>query len=571
MVAQGKRMRFSIARPLLLAFILGIFSWRLSPCATAGDVELLALPSDGDYPDAAAPQALQYACAERDAALSSFFAVKSLPFEPTLVRQIGGHRCHIFYQPTIAGFRALPDDRPISEVFMDVDLLSFLTLRKERFGDSLDVAKTVLARIARPLNVVLGLPLHQETEYYLKALAFHFPNSPHRISMRENQTEQSNPWVQDYLKAGVAGGQVRILVPRLAFEGLAENGAAFKPMLDSFNQERFVRSKLSWDGGDLQFVEHPRHPGKLLLLYGGSAKPYWGKVFSNAEYEYVLKLEFGADFALDLSQVVTHIDYFICLLPADRIVLAAEPRQQDFELARAALRLLVEVSQPLGPAELRQLDKLFTTREEAFGRHLAVVRRLIDTLKKFAADWPIPIEQQTGKMVQDYVAAHCPHEPAACVNPEGLRRLLSQDYALTRAWTLTANRVRLMETMAAQLLNIIESQLPGAEMPAPSVLESKIAVLEQAGFKVIRIPRMVGDAKRTPPWAGISYANSALIDQVLFVPEFGLGEWEKSLYERLQQRLPPKYKVVPVYAQYLLVRNGGVHCSMAFVRQPAKQ
>ena len=48
----------------------------------------------------------------------------------------------------------------------------------------------------------------------------------------------------------------------------------------SRRQDGVVRSRLSWEGGDLQFTRDPRDPRRLVLFYGSFAKPYWAETLT---------------------------------------------------------------------------------------------------------------------------------------------------------------------------------------------------------------------------------------------------------------------------------------------------
>src|SRR5262249_54701179 len=155
--------------------------------------------------------------------------------------------------------------------------------------------------------------LHDE-KFYEAAKEFHFKNSVHHIVLRNSHTDADN-WPQDYLKSGSSKGERKILLPHRLYEGNRDYGELYEPLLDGLNEQRFVRSKLSWEGGDLQFVLDPKNPRKTILFYGKSGRAYWGQALTTEEYAYVLKLEFGADYAVDLSDFVSHADYLVSFIP----------------------------------------------------------------------------------------------------------------------------------------------------------------------------------------------------------------------------------------------------------------
>jgi hypothetical protein len=530
-------------------------------------VELRAVPASSGYEQAAAPGALRFACAGNPRQVEAFFAEHSVPFVAGLVRKENGRSCHIFYEPTMRGFRAASDNHPITELFFDLETLNFLTLRTERFGDALDITKSILGKVSRPLDVTIGVAFTQDEDLYGRALAFHFPQMSHRIRLRNYAVESGNPWVQDYLKAGAAGSVPKILVTRRLFEGRAVDGELFRPMLDLLTEERFVRSKLSWEGGDLQFVLDPKNPGRTILFYGDSAKAYWGERLTPAEYEYVLKLEFGAGRAVDLSKLVPHVDYFVAWMARENIALVSQPVTEDYDAARAALDILLKHYDPLVPSELQQLDRLFTSRERAFGEGLEAVRRTLAQAKKAAPGWPLFEDGNLGIQLEQYLTKNCATSPEECLAGNGLRRLLDTDLPLARRWVTEALRSRTGEHLVPRLLSVIESQLPGFRIEKQPLIDAAVATIESLGFRVIRVPRLGGDRSLAVPWSGISYANAVVIDDQFFVPAFGLGRFEEQFFRRLKQQIPGRYTVVPVYARHMMLFNGGTHCVLAFVRR----
>ena len=99
-------------------------------------------------------------------------------------------------------------------------------------------------------------------------------------------------------------------------------------------------------------------------------------------------------------------------------------------------------------------------------------------------------------------------------------------------------------------------------------IAAKVAEIEALGFSVVRVPRFGRDQNDSTSWAGLGYANSLLVDDVLYVPMFGLGAVETGIVTELDAALPDAYRVVPVFAQHMLLHSGGVHCTVAIVRRP---
>ena len=121
--------------------------------------------------------------------------------------------------------------------------------------------------------------------------------------------------------------------------------------------------------------------------------------------------------------------------------------------------------------------------------------------------------------------------------------------------------------MDLRLLSVVESQLLRRPARSQERLDEAVRVLESMGFRVVKVPRFGGDRELKVPWSGLSYVNGLLVDHTLFVPRMGLGRPEEEILRELDRSLPPEYEVIPVYARHMLLHNGGVHCTVAIVRE----
>ncbi len=530
-----------------------------------GAVRFIPILNSKEYPQASQPGALAFACAPEKLLLQTFFINSKLPFDPDLVRDIEELKCHIYFEPTLRGFRADPDDLPVSELFFDIDTLSYLSRRSARVGDSLDIAKTILANVSRPLTVHLGVEKVHKGKWYDLARDCHFPGSVHRILHRESRSSISNPWVQDYLKSGRVGDQPKILVTRYTYEGDADIGNAFQPLLSSFSDERYVRSKLSWEGGDLQFVRSPKDPGKLILLFGLSGIRYLNPIVTNEEFAYLLKLEFGADIMVDFSDLLSHVDYFVTFVPKANIALVSEPVLGNYELARDAIERLKTRFPFARTWNDLSLSRISNFSSEEFRKDKDRIHRALGDAK--GTEWPARKDPVLADRLARYIKTRCPDQPVECMSLKGTNTMLEEDIPLLADWITDGLNVLGNRLAPGRLLYLVESQLPGFKTNRRIRVDAKIAVLRKLGFQVIRAPRIVGNADRSVPWTGISYVNSLLVDNLLFVPQYGLGPSENALIEVLQSRLPAPYRIVPVFAQRSLLLNGGIHCSVAVVRK----
>lgn len=513
------------------------------------------------YADAAAPGSIQRVCAENEADLPRYFSGRGIPFSPSLVRTQDRMRCHIFYEATAQGFRASPEDAAVSELLFGIDAAAFLSRRETLTGDGLDVAKQILPQLGRPLKITFGLA-NIGDEDFREALAHHFPKSIHTFAVQRHAVEDYNPWAQDYLKAGRIGTESRMLVTRQGFEGRMSMGAEIRPLLDSYRGPRYIRSKLSWEGGDLQFAMHPRGTGKLVMFYGTSAKRYWGESLSREEFEYILRMEFGADLAVYLGDLAPHVDYLATVLPAGRTVLVSAPVCRDMRLARAALDLLERRFDGAPPLEIAELRVALHGAAVDTAKAIEWVRRA----KQAHGNWRRPVGADKAAKVQSYLAANCPGDEKKCLQNGGLKKMVAENPEVLRLWAESAAHGQTESVLVLRLLDIVEGQLHPCDAREAQRLEQVVGLLRQIGFEVVRVPAIPGSTDRMSYWSGVSYTNAAVVDRTLFVPRFGLGAVENEWLDGLRKKLPQGYKAVAVDARLLLLVNGGVHCAMAFGR-----
>jgi hypothetical protein len=528
-------------------------------------VRRIRIEAFGEFPEATAPDALGYACADDRRQLEEFFVARHLKFEARLVhrRQRFGF-CHIHYEPTLPGFRAAPEAGRVSRLFGDVDPMSFVARRKP-IGDSLDIIKAVLSRMTRPVPVTLSLREEFEAQYWKEATSFHFPFTRHTITIQASAATVAHPWAQDYIKAGSCNGELRILLPRLLYEGRTATGAASRPFLDGFRTGTFVRSKLSWEGGDLQFVVDPKNPSIHILFYGAMARHYWGRSLSPGEYEYVLRTEFGAARAIDLSQFGPHVDFLVAFLPTERKALFALPVRGDFGVASAAAAELLRLYGERAPRELQQLAEYFHRNPDDPNWDMDRPLRLIGKLQRELPAIPAARDTNLQSALAAYVDRHCPADIAACSSVAGRKTMIRAAPDLLRRALDAAADYEFEATMTPRLLGLIQSQLPNAAVPDWELFEAKEREIRKLGFQVIRVPYLVAPHMMAE-WPGISYANVLTIEHTVFVPAFGLGKAENRIFAELQTKLGGGYQVVPVFARFSLLHNAGVHCVFGIVR-----
>lgn len=482
-----------------------------------------------------------------------------MPFEFKLVRPLfGSLACHVHYVPTRPGFRASPEDSQITELIGSIEPNGFLSGRAS-VGDSFDILKTVIPHLPRPVPITVYVTDAYDRSNWEPAGQTHFPSAVGRMRFIPAIGEQTHPWTQDQIKSGVADGEVKALVPRMLYEGRAEDGVTFSPLLDSLSSARTIRSKISWEGGDLLFVLSPVDPSKLIMLHGGSAERYWGCELTAKEYSYVLRVEFGADQVVDFSRAGPHVDYLTAFLPADRIALVAREERNNYSIAEAAAQELAKLYGKRAPTELRQLAGALRDAQMSNSPDVEGIQHLVAVLREKTARIVPEIDIELSAMIDRYVETHCPGEEESCFEGEGKRTMLIQAPELLRRSSDAAFTFEFEANVPAALLALIEGQLPGAPDSMAALLDAKAAEISRLGFRVVRVPYLAAH-NLWQKWTGVSYLNSLVFDNTLFVPTMGLGKAEEKILASLRKKIGTGYKVIPVPARFAILRNGGVHC-----------
>jgi hypothetical protein len=537
-------------------------SLALAAATGSADVTFDPVPPSPRWPDAVEPKALRLACARDEAEVKGLFDREGLPFRPELVRRSAERACHVFYRPTVPGFRAAPDDDPVTGLVFDTDPLLYLAAGSLNRGEPTGAMREILRRIARPLEVDVLIHRVHDDAAYEKATLRSFGATPHRIALLERGVDRTFWWVQDYVKSGATSRGRRLLVPRRIFEGSPQTGEEFQPLLARFaGREGAVRSRLSWEGGDLQFARDPRDPRRLVLFYGGFAKAYWADTLSQREYEYVLALEFGADRAIDLGGLAPHVDYFVSLVPRAGLALVGVPTTGDLAVAGAAVdALLARVAGPAPGVLVELREQLSLARVDT-----AKVLQALERARLQQGEWRLAVDPTLPERMRALAARVCP-EGGDCLSAPNQLRLLEADPATFEEWIHATQEARFEARVMGAHLDIVESQM----VPVPDNIRrltlEKIGELEALGFRVVRMPAFRVDLAASRGWPGISYVNALVVDQQVFVPRFGLGEVEARLFREAGALLPAGYSIVPIDAQQVLVRNGGLHCLAGLVR-----
>ncbi|MDX2268208.1 MAG: agmatine deiminase family protein [Bryobacter sp.] len=499
--------------------------------------------------------------------LKKYFEQKHLPYRQALERREGVDTCHVYYEPTIPGFRADPDDQGIQELFIDPGVLPFVTNRLNLLGDSYDLASLLLPELRDAHRVVFGMQTGLPKDVYEKSLERRFGGTKHEYTLRAKAWNAANPWTQDYLKSGTVAGQSRILVTYMAYEGKPEPGTRFRPLAESLSDPRFVRSKLAWEGGDLQFVRHPRNPQQTVMFYGNAAAPFWAGEISVDEYEYILMLEFGADVAVNLSEVVDHVDYLAMPVPQEKALLFGKPVRGNLMLALHALDVLEgyyskeQAPNLVGLGRLLRLpgNPLITKEKEL----KATIGRARGRVKK----WLVGVDQDLVDRVVAYIDKECGGKKEECFEPHQVKRLLEQGDDFVRQWAEAAIFIEDYQSVGTAMLALIESQLPSHTSPRHARIETYAKKLEAMGFRLIRVPMAGFEPSLKPGYAGLSYVNSFVTGRQIFVPSMGFTSFENTAFSKLRIELPG-YQITPVFVRHAILHSGGVHCMIGIVREP---
>ncbi|MEZ5395873.1 MAG: hypothetical protein R2724_24090 [Bryobacterales bacterium] len=336
-------------------------------------------------------------------------------------------------------------------------------------------------------------------------------------------------------------------------------GEAYKPLLDGLEEGRLMRSKLSWEGGDLQFIRDPSDPARLILFHGSAARSYWGKDLDDAEYAYVLRTEFGADASIDLSGLSAHVDYVVALLPLDKTVLLTKPIRGDADLARAAAAMLQQ-AWGKGGAELAAALQLACKLETASRKqpHPRDARAHAARFSQLEDD----IDDALAADLDAYTRRYCPGSED-CFEGAGRAAMFERDPALLKRALDGVSAMLARAELTPKLLGVIEAQLRREPWPRELLLDRKAREIQALGFRVVRTPRIAGE--NAGAWPGVAYVNALAWGRRIFLPTLGLGQYEQTLFDELAAQLP-SYELVPTPARDALLRNGGVHCVFGLVR-----
>lgn len=524
-------------------------------------VQIIRLTNQAIFPDAIEDDALAFACADDPGVLAGFFAEKRLPYDAALVRPWEGRKaCHVYYEPTLKGFRASRDNAPIQGLYVAIQPTNFFA-RSTMPGYNLEIAKTVLGRLPREAQVRVGVAGHFDKEFWAPAAESHFGGLPHEFSFFATDSDDMQPWAQDHMKAGQLNGQPRTLTPRRLFEGDPEQGEQTRGLLTRLAQNGFVRSKLSWEGGGIQFVANPKNPSQTIIAVG--LRRYWGPELTEAEYGYVLRVEFGADIVLNLNQTGAHADYVTAFFPQDDTVLVSTIVRNNPDLARAAAFHLLDSFGDKKPPEIRRLASLLAEWDGPLADRPAPLVNAISAAGTALNRPPPENDPKLDVLVGAYVARNCPGNPGECFAAQN--EMLRQDPELLRRAATHLVGLQERAELRQVLLGVISDQLSPTMPKEQAALDQAAKQLEAWGFRTVRVPHLTSGGELR-----ISYINGLLFDRRYFMPSLGLGRFEERLVANLRDDLGGRYEIIPVDAHRVLAMNGGLHCVFGITREIEK-
>jgi hypothetical protein len=248
-------------------------------------------------------------------------------------------------------------------------------------------------------------------------------------------------------------------------------------------------------------------------------------------------------------------------VPRAGLALVSVPVAGDLAVARAAVDALLARFAGREPQTLVELREHLSPPHEAPAR----ARQTLERARRQQAEWQLGVDPTLPERMRSLVARVCP-EGGDCLSVPSQLRLLEADPATFEDWIHATQAARFESKVVGAHLDLVESQL----VPVPEAVrrrtQEKIGELEAVGFRVVRVPAFRVDLVAARGWPGISYVNALVVDQQIFVPRFGLGEVEDRVFRDAGAQLPAGYSLVPIDAQQVLIRNGGLHCLAGLVR-----
>src|SRR5690606_13596396 len=160
-----------------------------------------------------------------------------------------------------------------------------------------------------------------------------------------------------------------------------------------------------------QFIADPRDASQTIMAVG--LFRYWGVDLNDAEYNYVLRTEFGADRVLDLNPTKVHADYLIAFLPEDNTALVSRIVRNSADVAREAAFSLLGSFGEEKPPGVRRLASLLAEWTGPVSGQPAKLVRAIDMARREIEQATPETDPELYVMIERYVAQNCPGDSRA--------------------------------------------------------------------------------------------------------------------------------------------------------------
>jgi hypothetical protein len=229
-------------------------------------------------------------------------------------------------------------------------------------------------------------------------------------------------------------------------------------------------------------------------------------------------------------------------------------------VARPAAFALLESFGEEKPPQVRRLASLLAEWSGSLGGRPLRIQRAIQGARQEIQEAKPQHDAELDGMIDRYVAANCPGDPAACF--AAANEMLRRDPELARRSSSYALGLTAESLLREMLIGIVEDQLDPSVPPEQPLLDEAARQLTEWGFRVVRVPHLSsGGVLR------VSYVNSLLVGRRLFMPTLGLGRFEERMFAQLTSELSGQYEIIPVDARRVLMLNGGLHCMFGILRQ----
>ena len=300
-----------------------------------------------------------------------------------------------------------------------------------------------------------------------------------------------------------------------------------------------VRSRLSWEGGDLQFTRDPRDARRLVLYYGQLREALLGGDAHAARVRVRARRWSSAPTARSTSAGSRPTSTTSCRsCPGRAWRSSAFPSRATSAVARAAVDALLARFGGREPRSLVELrDQLSSPMPD-----LRRARQALERARRQQPDWQLAVDPALPERMRSLVARRVPRR-------RGLPLRRPTSCGCSRR---TPPRSRSGSTRRSRRATSRLSSRPTSTSSRASSIRCPRACVDVTLEKIgrargrwasgsIRIPAFRVDLNATRDWPGISYVNALVVDRQIFVPRFGLGAVEDRLFREVGAQLPAGY------------------------------